>query len=532
MFLLVVALPLGFFPLSRNAFLDVKLLLLAGGTLLVWTSGLPVDRRVAIPAFSWLGVLVVAALAGVDPVESLVGTTRATGLAMLICAGSLIAVAPNIPTALLDRARGWIVWSGILIAGVFVVGRIAPEAFDALAPGLDFRGATFGNPVDAVGFLAVCVPAALAAPARATWRTVLVFVVIGAGFAVAEERSAYLLPVVALAATAWFVRPGWKRLGLAAGSIVVVVAVWTLLPPSAIPGGATERYTAVGQFQTLEGERQRMAVYGANLRAVGERPLLGWGPANAWTGFLSSGTPEQIEQAGRDWADAHNLLLEFAVISGAIGLAAFGWLALAVAPRALRPPPTRRWLAAGAVTLSVYAFVEPLAVVLTPLLFLFAGAASGGRSVEPAPRPGRPVGRGRAARVGAVVALATVTSVAAVNLTASALEQWGHTHYDADWSLRAATRVAPWRITASEALALSLAIDGRAGDEDAAAEARDVVLGVVGDHPSNPSVRLLAADVELLLRNFPATQAWIHEQLEVFPSDTVRVPAEEPGTTL
>ena len=443
-----------------------------------------------------------------------------------------MAVAPKIPTALLDRARGWIVWTGILIAGIIVVGRLLPGAFDALAPRLDFRGSTFGNPVDAVGFLAVCVPAALAGPARATWRTVRVFAVLGAGFAVAEERSAYLLPVVALAATAWFVRPDRKRFGLAAGSIIVVVAVWALLPTSAIQGATSERYTAVGQFQTLEGERQRLAVYGANLRAVGERPLLGWGPANAWTGFLSSGTPQQIEQAGRDWADAHNLLLEFAVISGAIGLAAFGWLALRVAPRALRPPPARRWLAAGAVTLTVYAFVEPLAVVLTPLLFLLAGAAGGGRSVEPAPRPERPVGQGHVARAGAVVALAAVTSGAAVNLTASALEQWGHTHYAADWSLRAATRVAPWRITASEALALSLAIDGRAGDEHAADEARDVVLGVVSDHPANPSVRLLAADVELLLRNFPGTQAWIHQQLEVFPSDTVRVPDEEPGTTL
>jgi hypothetical protein len=34
LFLLVVALPLAFFPLSRGAFLDVKLLVLATGTLL------------------------------------------------------------------------------------------------------------------------------------------------------------------------------------------------------------------------------------------------------------------------------------------------------------------------------------------------------------------------------------------------------------------------------------------------------------------------------------------------------------------
>ena len=128
--------------------------------------------------------------------------------------------------------------------------------------------------------------------------------------------------------------------------------------------------------------------------------------------------------------------------------------------------------------------------------------------------------------------LAAATALATVNVTASALEQWGHSHYASEWALRAATRVAPWRITASETLALNLAIDGRAGNEAAAAEARDVVLGVVEDHPSNPGVRLLAADVELLLRNFPGTQAWIREHLERFPNDSVRLPAEESGTTL
>ena len=41
LFVLIVALPLAFFPQSRDAFLDVKILLLAGGTLLMWVAGLP-----------------------------------------------------------------------------------------------------------------------------------------------------------------------------------------------------------------------------------------------------------------------------------------------------------------------------------------------------------------------------------------------------------------------------------------------------------------------------------------------------------
>ena len=54
----------------------------------------------------------------------------------------------------------------------------------------------------------------------------------------------------------------------------------------------------------------------------------------------------------------------------------------------------------------------------------------------------------------------------------------------------------------------------------------------VRTHPLNPGVRLLAADVELLLRDFPATQDWIREQLRVFPNDTLTVPTHEPGTTI
>jgi hypothetical protein len=56
-----------------------------------------------------------------------------------------------------------------------------------------------------------------------------------------------------------------------------------------------------------------------------------------------------------------------------------------------------------------------------------------------------------------------------------------------------------------------------------------VVGRVVSAHPLNPGVRLLAADVELLLRNFPGTQEWIRRHLDVFPNDDIRVPEEEPG---
>jgi hypothetical protein len=310
--------------------------------------------------------------------------------------------------------------------------------------------------------------------------------------------------------------------------MAAVVLLWIFVPALADRGGPGDRYSAVGQFQTLTGERQRVALYGANLRAIADRPVLGWGPANGWTGFLSSGSPEQVEQAGRYWADAHNLFLELGVVSGLVGLAVFGWVLVQLVPRALRPIPARRWLAASAATLGVYAMFEPLDVTLTPFLLLLAAGAAGGREAE-APAPAR---SRRGVRSAAIALVGGVTVLAGVNLSASALEEWGHSHYGADWALRTATRLAPWRLTAHESLAVNLAVEGRAGDETAGAEAREVVATVVRRHPQNPGVRLLAADVELLLRNFPGTQDWIREQLAVFPSDTLVVPLVEPETTL
>ena len=525
--MLVVALPLAFFPLSTAAFLDVKVLILCLGTLLVWASGLSGDQRLALPSAVWFGVLVVAALAGVDPAESLIGTVRGSGLVMLGCAAALACIAPNVPDDLIGRLRGWLVWTGLIVAAIGVVARVAPEVLEPLARLQTFTGSTFGNPVIAVGFLAACVPAALAATKERTLRTVAVFAILGSGFAVTEERSAYLLPVAALAASWWFLPLSRRRIVVATVTLAATIGVWTFIPALSTTSVVSERFSVAGQFQTLVGERQRLAVYGANARAVSERPVLGWGPANGWSGYVSSGTPEQIRTAGRFWADAHNLPLELAVVSGLVGLAAFAWLASRIAPRAIRPSAPRAWIAAAAAVLALYALFEPLDVTLTPLLLLFAGIAAG-----PGARVRDAAGRRAWPRAGAAVLLAAATTLAAVNLTASGLEEWGRTHFEGDWALRSATSLAPWRITAPEALALYLAVDGRAGDVKAQAEAREVVTDIVRDHPRNPGVRLLAADVELLLRNFTGTQGWIREHLEVFPNDDVEVPTEEPGITL
>jgi hypothetical protein len=145
LFLLVVALPLAFFPLSEAAFVDVKLLVLAIGTLLVWSSGLAVDRRLVPPALALGASLALATVFGVDRAASLVGDVRSTSITMLACAIALVVVAPSIPDRLLHRARGWLVGVGVVVSLVAVTEYVSPDLLNRLAEDESFRGATFGN---------------------------------------------------------------------------------------------------------------------------------------------------------------------------------------------------------------------------------------------------------------------------------------------------------------------------------------------------------------------------------------------------
>ena len=94
-------------------------------------------------------------------------------------------------------------------------------------------------------------------------------------------------------------------------------------------------------------------------------------------------TPADIEEATRGWADAHNLFLETAVTSGVLGLIPLVALFVLLVGRAWRAGPERAWSLGAAAALGAYAMVEPLNLVLTPLLFLFAAMAAGLRAREP-----------------------------------------------------------------------------------------------------------------------------------------------------
>jgi hypothetical protein len=185
------------------------------------------------------------------------------------------------------------------------------------------------------------------------------------------------------------------------------------------------------------------------------------------------------------------------------------------------------WALGGAAALGVYHLLQPLNVLLTPLLFLLAGLASSSppddRAEMATDIPQDANGAralGLVVRTGLGVALAGALFLAVAVLGASVLEQYGQ-NYNSEWSLRTSLRLTPGRVTAAEALALRLALDGRAGNEAAAREAAELAEHTVLIHPWNPGVRLMAADVHILLNDPRTASVWIERHLARFPKDSI-----------
>ena len=164
--------------------------------------------------------------------------------------------------------------------------------------------------------------------------------------------------------------------------------------------------------------------------ASAERPILGWGPGTTQVPYLTRATPADIEEATRRWADAHNLFLETTVTSGILGLIPLVALFVLLVGRAWRAGPERAWSLGAAAALGAYAMVEPLNLVLTPLLFLFAAMAAGLRAREPVADERTP--RGVRLAVGIVLSLSLVVSLTMI--AGATFERWGR-HYGEEWAL-------------------------------------------------------------------------------------------------
>ena len=524
LFLLVVALPLVFTPFSLSPFGDGKLVMLTGGTLALWASGLAVDRHLGVLGGILATLVVISAFTGVDVMRGLTAQTEGEGggAILMICCVVLAAIGPSVPDDLRERARRWFVVSCSVVAVLGFSVRVFPDVAMARFD-LEFIGATLGNQLYAAGLLGAGIAAAIgAARSRPLGRVVVVIALLSLGAATFGERTSIVVPLIAAGATIWRSGIGRRTSAVLLASVVVPLLVWQLAGESILPD-TTGRGEAVGGFTQQATDSQRFVVWDAMGRAALERPALGWGPGSSQSAYLASARPEDIDSATRTWADAHDIVLETAVTSGIPAAVVLVMLLLLMAVRAIRGPPDRAWAFGAAAALGAFALVEPVGLVLTPLLFLFGGMACGRERAHQQIETGPLV----AALTTSILSICLVGSL--IMITGATFERWGRAYGEA-WALERALEVEPWRLSAAERLALRLAVDGRAGDADAADRARAVIGDAVLRHPWDVDVRLWAADVEALLRDDEAAAAAVRQHLERFPSDAqgVREATENP----
>jgi hypothetical protein len=260
--------------------------------------------------------------------------------------------------------------------------------FDGRSSGL------WGNPVYLSGFLAgavwLVVPRVRHRPLA--WGAFVVL--LATALQVAGGRFAVALLAVVLVAS--WVTSGPRLAVLLAACLGLGLLLGTGL--AAQSGGASvSRRTTVA---AASGVRPRLESWATARAAIAERPLLGHGPGR----YRAPPPPHptfamaRADGADRLYADAHNLVVEYAVTTGVPGLALLlTWLALAVRRARWRSP-----LAGFGLLVLAMHLVEPQNVGLTPLAFLALGAAA---PVARLPRPVVPFA-GRALLAGAGVALA------------------------------------------------------------------------------------------------------------------------------
>ncbi len=539
LFLLVVALPLAFTPFSTSPFGDPKLVILVGGSLALWGSGLPLDRRIGALAALWTAFTALSALTGVEPIRSLAARTdgEGGGLMLVLSCAAIVVTGVGVDADLRERTRRWFVVASCIVGALGLVFRFAPDVLTETlgSKTLSFVGATMGNQLFAAALLAAGIAAALV-PGKRLRNQVLVVAFLSLGAASFGERSSLILPAVAVIVTLARSRMPWRLAIALAATVGVVLLGWQVAEPL-LPGRETGAGAALAPLQGQATDVDREVVWRVTSGSISEHPLVGWGPGTTQVAYLTSATPADIREATRGWADAHDLFLETTVTSGILGLIPLVALFVLLVGRAWRAGPERAWSLGAAAALGAYAMVEPLNLVLTPLLFLFAAMAAGLRAREPAAAEQRTL---RGVRLGVGIALSLSLAVSLTMIAGATFERWGR-QYGEEWAYRAALRVQPWRLTSTENLALQLAAQGRAGDQEAGAEAERIIAEGVTRFPWDVNVRLWAADVDTLLNDPAGSRAWRHQHVERFPADetvltddapddTFTLPGEEPVT--
>ncbi len=286
---------------------------------------------------AWLAAVAASTLVSVNPLLSFGGEDyRYEGLLTWLAYGAVVAgVAGTMTTAARIRL---LLGATLAAAGVMaVLGLLqhvgmTPVPEDALRTGWARAWGTTGSPLALGGYLALLLPVAvgLYVGAAASWGRVVggtLAVLLYAALVATSSRGAWV--GLALGGIAWALATGRERLRGAAHRLLLLGVACAAATVAVAWTGAPEVSGHAASGQSAE---QRMVLWTTIAPLVVKRPLLGWGPETLVQTYPAYGSPEFLRafpQAAieRVYVDRpHNDLLQQAVATGFIGLAAYVWL--------------------------------------------------------------------------------------------------------------------------------------------------------------------------------------------------------------
>jgi O-antigen ligase len=325
-----------------------------------------------------------------------------------------------------------------------------------------------------------------------------------AGIQLSGSRIALLAAVAVVVLLPLTLRP--RALMIAA--VVAGVAFATLLPTASSTSGGTERLAAGGST------RSRTEMWMTGLDAVAERPVVGIGPglfqpatsARRTLAFVRS------EGEGRYFFDAHNLVIEYAVTTGVVGvLLLAAWLVFSLRGLRLRSP-----LAGFALVTLATHLVQPQSVVLTPLTFLALGAAAKRDAAEIRP-PARTASR--PALIAGVVATGAIGLVVSAALCYGffALDQARLDFRQSDGDAADRFLPDPWWQAKEQRARIAVLRAREANAPVFPAEARRLREQAARDAPGDPRPLLSLADTYLQVGDVSSAHATLLKVLDVDP---------------
>jgi len=381
-----VLLCIGFAPAFVAAPYSVRFVVLLGllPIGLVTLALLCIRRDVAaIAASAFVGVAVVSSLASKHVRISLLGQVGKESSALLLAA---FFCCWALGRRLTERGRALLPYALLIGLGINAFDAFLQMAFpsDHSQWSVPSGGRALGltaSPVQLGALMAagvgLCAAQALVVDRRWHWWAGGCAV-----FAAATNLSGTrvaLLSIGAVLVALSVVHRAWLRTAVAAAAVAIGVVVSSVALATSTSNGGTGTGSHVATARaTVSFDRKEAWILG--LRSFLHHPVLGYGPGGfrgATQGRYSAAFVRTVANDERlsAWFDAHNVIIEFLVATGIVGvllLAVFVWKAL----RAARGP-----LVAAAVAIALTWLMQPLSISDAPIAFLALGAASTGTAV-------------------------------------------------------------------------------------------------------------------------------------------------------